>query len=125
MSGAGPDDVWRSETAEVIDWGPTESHLGLRWVPSGEPDLTIPDDMWGAPEGKGTAAPATGGTPPEHRPGLYVVPSPIAVSPPVPPPERRHLDAAALDALVEMDGKPRAEGPAGPPRRQWRPGRSR
>ncbi len=110
---------------QVIDWGPAERDLGRQWAASGEADLTIPADMWDASDVKGATAPATEEAPPEHRPGLYVVPPPIVVRRPVPPPERRHLDAAALDALVEMDGELRPDRPAAPPRRQWRPGRSR
>ncbi len=142
MSGGEPGGTWSSDTPEVIDWGPTERDLGLQWAASGEADLTIPEDMWDAADVKGTNAPATEDAPPEHRPGLYVVPPPIAVSRPDQPPQRRRLipeaptmaplsgtagqlDPAALDALVEMDGEPRPDRPAAPPRRQWRPGRSR
>ncbi len=120
MSGGEPGGDWSSDTPEVIDWGPTERDLGLQWAASGEADLTIPDEMWDAPDLKGTVAPATEDAPPEHRPGLFVVPPPVAVSRP-----DQSLDAAALDALVEMEGEPLPDRPAAPPRRQWRPGRSR
>ena len=110
MSGSEPGGDWSSDTPEVIDWGPTERDLGLQWAAAGEADLTIPEDMWDAPKDP----------PPEPRPDLYVVPPPIPVSRP-----DQSLDPAALDALVEMDGEPRIDRPAAPPRRQWRPGRAR
>lgn len=120
MSGGEPGGDWSSDAPEVIDWGPTERDLGRQWAAAGEADLTIPEDIWDAHDVKATTAPATEEAPPEHRPGLYVVPPPMAVSG-----AAGQLDAAALDALVEMEGEPRPDRPAAPPRRQWRPGRAR
>ena len=139
MSGAEPDEVGIAASPELIDWGESAWHSGL---PSPlDCDLTLPADLWGGNDGEGTSQPGAAQVPGLHPPALRAVPPPVddpipvsseamTTSPEVWRPvldstplvplsgSSGRLDAAALDALLDLPPRP---GPASRPgvRRQW------